>query len=100
MSYEIECLITAVRRFLYPAVALPDVSSIDWLSLIRLAVDHVVVPMLYDATSNIAIPEATRRELRVRYESSVKYSLAQSAALVRAAELLEQHKIPFVALKS
>src|SRR5437016_2947007 len=92
-------LVAAVRRFLHPDAALPEAKTIDWNILLRLASDHAVTPILYSVFRDVPLPDGIATELRSAFESSVQWSMAQSGELARLAALLDQHGVPFIALK-
>jgi putative nucleotidyltransferase-like protein len=99
VTVEAAFLLSSVRHFLNPAAPMPDPEKIDWPSLLDLAHAHAVIPMLYTALQNAPVPDSVSDELRSRFAQSVRWSLAQSAELVRLAALFEKLGIPMIALK-
>jgi len=55
--------------------------------------------MLHSVLRDAAIPETFREELRTKFQTSARNSLALSAELVRLAALFKAQGVPFVALK-
>ena len=99
MSAEPAFLIAAVRHFLDAEAPLPDSQNIDWTAVLRLANAHTVTPMLYNAFRETPIPDAVAEQLRSAFETSVRWSLAQSGELTGLVGLFEEKGIPVVALK-
>jgi hypothetical protein len=85
-----QVLIATVRRFLGTSTEEPHL-EVDWPSLLSLAEAHGVTPILYLTVG--------RDELRNRFEGYVLRSLAQSAEIVRLAQIFDQNGIAFIALK-
>ena len=99
MTHEAEFLVAALRHFLDPKSTLPDAGKIHWNTLLDLAKAHAVTPMLYAALREVPLPDDIAAELRARFQSSVQWSLAQSAELARLTALLEESEITSIALK-
>jgi len=99
MMAEAEFLVAALRHFLDPKSTLPDTGKIRWNVLFDLASAHAVMPMLYAALREVPLPDDIGAELRARFQSSVQWSLAQSAELARLTALLEESEITSIALK-
>ena len=99
MSAEPAFLIAAVRHFLDAEAPLPDSQNIDWTAVLWLANAHTVTPMLYNAFRETPIPDAVAEQLRSAFETSVRWSLAQSGELTGLVGLFEEKGIPVVALK-
>ena len=99
MMAEAEFLVAALRHFLDPKSTLPDTGKIRWNVLFDLASAHAVMPMLYAALREVPLPDDIGAELRTRFQSSVQWSLAQSAELARLTALLEESEITSIALK-
>jgi hypothetical protein len=75
------------------------VPNLDWPALLGLADAHAVTPLLYAALRDAQTPRAITEQLRSRFENSARQSLAQSGELARLAGILDDHRIPFVAIK-
>ena len=99
MTAEPAFLIAALRRALNGETALPDADNIDWTVLLRLADAHAVIPILDIALRDLSLPDNVAEELHSAVKRSAGWSLAQSAELVRLADLLDKNGIPFVAVK-
>src|ERR1044072_6441925 len=92
-------LLAAVRRFLNPESPLMIPDNLDWSALLELADAHEVIPLVYPCLSGFAIPASAAADLRSAFETSVRWSLAQSAELIRLTLFCNEHRIPFIALK-
>src|SRR5262245_51121271 len=99
MTAEPAFLIAALRRALNVETALQDGDNIDWTVLLRLADAHAVIPILDIALRDLSLPDNVAKELHTAVKRSAGWSLAQSAELVRLADLLDRNGIPFVAVK-
>src|ERR1051326_5135860 len=100
MTAEPAFLIAAVRHFLDAEAPLPDAENVDWASVLRLANAHTVAPMLYTAFREVPIPDGVAEHLRSAFETSARWSLAQSGELTRLVRIFEEKGIPVVALKA
>lgn len=75
--------------------------SIDWQRFLRLAEQHNVLPLAYQALREFsgAIPPATIEEFRARYELNARRNLKFVAELFRVLDCLEAHGIPAIPFK-
>ncbi|MGD0445053.1 MAG: nucleotidyltransferase family protein [Edaphobacter sp.] len=73
----------------------------DWDSLLKLAQEHRVLPMLYLSLADMgpAVPLLVRDRLRVEYERNVFHSLANAAELIAVLKALEHEMIPAISFK-
>jgi hypothetical protein len=73
----------------------------DWDSLLHLAQEHRVLPMLFTRLADVgsAVPPAVQNRLRSEYERNVFHSLANAAELLAVLKAFEHGKIPVMAFK-
>src|SRR5271155_6002416 len=73
----------------------------DWDSLLILADEHRVSPMLYLRLSDVgaAIPQDVQERLRAGYHRNMFHSLANAAELIRVLEMFEHEMIPAMPFK-
>lgn len=70
--------------------------GVDWLALIRLAMRHDVMPLLYNGLQTICpdcVPEAVLNPVRARYEAQAAQAQKQAEELVRIVSLFGEHDI-------
>jgi hypothetical protein len=76
--------------------------GVDWLALIRLAMRHDVMPLVYRSLQQVcpnSVPQNILGPLRARYEVQKTQSHRRAEELVRIVSLLEEHGIPVVPYK-
>lgn len=76
--------------------------EVDWLALIRLAMRHDVMPLLYRSLQQVcpdSVPENIFGPLRARYEAQAAQARRHAEELVRILPLFEDHGIPAVPYK-
>src|SRR5271154_4404182 len=68
----------------------------DWNSLLKLAKEHRVLPMLFLRLADMGptIPLFVQERLRTEYDRNVLHSLANAAELVAVLQELEHELIP------
>jgi hypothetical protein len=59
-------------------------------AVLRLVTAHTVTPMLYTAFREVPIPDGGAEQLRSAFETSSRWSLAQSGELPRLVSLFEE----------
>ena len=76
-------------------------ASIDWPQALRLAEQHGVMPLLYQALRDLPdlVPHTILEELRVRYEHNARKNLRFTAELIRILDCLESHDIAAIPFK-
>ncbi len=98
-SREAAFLAAAVRRFLDREAPQPDPGNVDLQQILRLAVAHAVVPMVYDVMREVAAGHPLAEMLRPAFENDVRFSLALAGELRTIARLFVEHEVAFVSLK-
>ena len=76
--------------------------EIDWIGLIRLAMRHDVMPLLYRNLQFVcpnSVPESVFRPVRARYEVQTAQAKRYAEELVRILSLFEEQGIPAVPYK-
>jgi hypothetical protein len=73
----------------------------DWDSLLRLAQDHRVLPMLFSRLAEIgpAVPLAAQEYLRAEYHRNVFHSVANAAELISLLKAFDREAIPAMPFK-
>ena len=73
----------------------------DWDSLVRLAREHRVLPILYTRLADVgaAVPPATQSQLQSEYQRNLVHNLANAAELVSLLRELERAGIPAMPFK-
>ncbi len=73
----------------------------DWDSLLDLAQEHRMLPMLFRRLSEIgdAVPPAARERLQGEYHSNVFHSLANAAELIDVLKAFDREAIPAIPFK-
>jgi putative nucleotidyltransferase-like protein len=76
--------------------------DINWLALIRLAMRHDVMPLLYRSLEQVcpdSVPQSIFGPLRARYEAQAAEARSRAEELVRILSLFEEQGIPAVPYK-
>jgi hypothetical protein len=76
--------------------------NIDWVYLIRTALKHGVMPLLYwslHTTYPEGVPKVTIDELRGHFHANVRRNLFLTRELLKILDLFEMHKIPVMPFK-
>jgi hypothetical protein len=73
----------------------------DWDSLLRLAYEHRVSPMLYSRLAEVgpAVPPEVQERLRTEYQRNMLYNLANAAELLAVLKAFEHERIPAMPFK-
>ena len=73
----------------------------DWDSLLSLAQEHRVLPMLFSRLANMgpAVPPAVQDRLETEYHRNVFHCLANAVELIRVLEAFNHEKIPAMPFK-
>jgi len=97
---EIELLLACLRPEITPDIAdkvrAGVEQGVDWLALIRLAMRHDVMPLLYNGLQTIcpaAVPEAVLNPMRARYEAQAAQAQKQAEELLRILSLFGEHDV-------
>jgi len=106
MRREIRLLLYCARSCMgaNDAVALRMLAQgdIGWDYLVRMALHHGMMPLLYwhlNTTCPDAVPAAVLDDLRSRFEENARRNLALTAELRLVLELLEEHRIVAIPYK-
>ncbi len=101
MQREANLLLACARRFtgrdpaeLREALA----QHLNWPAILELADAHSVMPLLFRALEQES-PDRIPPQIRARFERHARTNLIQTAELLKILKLLEQHRIPTIALK-
>jgi len=76
--------------------------ELDWQYLIRTALTHGVMPLLYsslDKSFPQAVPKSSMDQLRDHYRANVQHSFFMAAELCKLLNLFETHKIKAIPFK-
>ncbi len=71
--------------------------EIDWVLLIRMAIQHGLLPLLYWNLKNVsadAVPRKTLDELRKQFAAHTRRNVSMAEELIRVLDLFEAHQIP------
>jgi putative nucleotidyltransferase-like protein len=73
----------------------------DWDSLLRLAQEHRVLPMLFSRFANMgpAVPPAAQERLQAEYHRNVFHCLANTVELISVLEAFDHERIPAMPFK-
>lgn len=76
--------------------------KVDWDYLIQTAIEHGVVPLLYQSLSDNFrdfIPSTTLDQLQEKFYANVGHNLTLASELLKILELLTAHNIPVITFK-
>jgi hypothetical protein len=76
--------------------------DLDWLYLISTALQHGVMPLLYQSLRTVgsdAVPTAALTQLRTHFHANARYNLFLTGELLQVLHLLEIHGIPALPFK-
>src|ERR1700691_2994581 len=103
---EVELLLSCARTRITPEVSAriqeTVAKDINWMSLIRLAMRHDVMPLLYHNLQKEcpdSVPQNILAPLRARYQAQAAQAASRVEELVRVLSLLEEQGIPAVPYK-
>jgi Uncharacterised nucleotidyltransferase len=103
---EVDLLLSCARTQITPDIAdrIRRVvqKEVDWIALIRLAMLHNVVPLLYRSLHQVcpeSVPENILGPLRMRYEAQAARARRDAEELVRILRLFKDHGIAAVPYK-
>lgn len=77
-------------------------TQLDWSSLLQIAKEHMVLPLLHRTLSEVApnaAPSAVQDRLRAEFHANVRNSLYLTNELLDLLELFGEHDIPVVPFK-
>lgn len=103
---EVDLLLSCARTQISPELsarirAAVD-KDVDWMGLIRLAMRHDVMPLLYHNLQQVcpeSVPQNILGPLRARYQAQAAQAASRVEELVRVLSLLEDQGIPAVPYK-
>jgi hypothetical protein len=105
-SPEAELLICCARTHIddETAARIRDLANapLDWTSLLQLADEHMVLPLLYHALDEVApdaAPSAAQDQLRTGFHANVRNNLLLAHELLDLLALFDEHDIPVVPFK-
>ncbi len=102
VSGEATLLLACARRFVAgqsdDEVHAALCSDLDWPTLLELADAHSVMPLLYSALEQ-ECPVRVTQNLRTSFANHARSNLAHTAELLKVLAILEQNRIPVIALK-
>jgi Uncharacterised nucleotidyltransferase len=96
---EVELLLACLRTEISPTTAdqiRAAVQGVDWLALIRLAMRHDVMPLLYRNLQQVcpnSVPESVLNPLRARYEAQAAQAKKQAEELLQLLSLFEEEDV-------
>jgi hypothetical protein len=96
------CARTQVTPDIADRIRILVLEDVDWIALIRLAIRHDVMPLLYRNLQQVcpdSIPECILAPLRARYEAQATHASRNVEALLQILPLLEDHGIRAVPYK-
>lgn len=103
---EVDLLLSCVRTQITPHIAdrirMAVQKEVDWIALIRLAMRHDVMPLLYRSLQQVcpdSVPKNIFEPLRMRYEAQALQARRHAEELVRILPLFADHGIPAVPFK-
>ncbi len=103
---EVDLLLSCARTQITPEISdrIRAVvrKEIDWIALIRLAMHHDVMPLLYWNLEKLcaeSVPESVLAPLRTRYHLQTSHARRRADELVRILPLFKEHGIPAVPYK-
>jgi hypothetical protein len=103
---EVDLLLSCARTQITPEISgrirAAVQKDVDWIALIRLAMRHDVMPLLYRSLQQIcpdSVPESIFLPLRARYEAQAARARLYAEELVRILSLFEEQGIPAVPYK-
>ena len=73
----------------------------DWDSLLNLAREHRVLPMLFSQLADMgpAVPRAVEEQLRAEYHRNIFHNMSNAAELIALLKAFDRHAIPVIPLK-
>jgi hypothetical protein len=102
MNLVLSCARTQITPEISDRIRAAVQKDIDWIALIRLAMRHDVMPLLYRSLRQVcpdSVPESVFGPLRARYEAQAAQARRYAEELVRILSLFEEQGIPAVPYK-